>query len=369
MNVLFWGTYYQNYPRNDSQKKRLRLAGYSVRECHVPIWGDITQRTAIAKKAGFSPHFLVKLGRAYWQLIARHKEIQSADIVWVGYPGHFDIFVLAILNLFYQKKVVWDFYMSLYLITQERQNPLHFLFWLLEWFACRIPNLLIQDTKSYEAWLRSNYHLANKQILLIPLGADDEIWYPVASSFVQKNVSSFRVLYYGSFLKNHGLEYVVYAAKQLAHAPIQFTFVGNGPEYPKIKRLVAELDLRNIEFINWMSQTELNRFASQFDLVLGSFGDTTQSNITIHNKIFESLAMQKPICTRESVAINEHNDLRDGLILCEHSSPLAIVSAIQYCWSNLEAIAQKTLICHLYFEGNFSMKVLTTALKLEIERL
>ena len=37
----------------------------------------------------------------------------------VGYPGHFDVFLAKILVFFSRKTLVWDVFMSLYLVAIE----------------------------------------------------------------------------------------------------------------------------------------------------------------------------------------------------------------------------------------------------------
>jgi glycosyltransferase involved in cell wall biosynthesis len=172
----------------------------------------------------------------------------------------------------------------------------------LEWMACRLPDRLILDTSEYVAWFRKTYGVRAHRFRLVPTGADERIFHPIP---IQKPEGhTFDVIYYGTFIPNHGVEYIVEAARMLVDDPsIQFEFIGDGPERKKAQEIVNRYHLNNITFVEWLEKTELVQRMAQADVILGTFGTTPQSLMTVQNKIYEGLAMAKPVITGDSPAI------------------------------------------------------------------
>ena len=57
--------------------------------------------------------------QAYWQLLRKHKRIGDYDILMVGYPGQFDVFLARILANRRHKPLVWDVFMSISLVLER----------------------------------------------------------------------------------------------------------------------------------------------------------------------------------------------------------------------------------------------------------
>jgi len=74
---------------------------------------------------------------------------------------------------------------------------------------------------------------------------------------------------------------------------IRFILIGKGPDLAEVQRLVGEYRLTNVLLVDWMEKEQLLDEISRAELCLGSFGTTQQSMISVHNKIYESMAMGK----------------------------------------------------------------------------
>ena len=214
--VCYFGTYRKNYSRNQIMIAGLRLNGVNVIECHETLWQGIEDREAIVKGDWKKPSFWWRATTVYFRLLRKFFKIRDFDILIVGYPGQLDVFLAWLLSRMLGKPLVWDVFMSIYLISLERNldKQGHFiinLLRLLERVALRLPNLLIQDTQEYVNWLEKTHHISQKNFRLVPTGADDRIFKPMSHETIIKDV--YNVLYYGTFIPNHGVQYIIEAAR------------------------------------------------------------------------------------------------------------------------------------------------------------
>jgi glycosyltransferase involved in cell wall biosynthesis len=76
------------------------------------------------------------------------------------------------------------------------------------------------------------------------------------------------------------------------------------------------------------------RRAAQADVCLGAFGATPQSLMTVQNKIYEGLAMRKPVITGDSEAVRQELEHGEHLYLCERKSGESLSEAIRILFAN-----------------------------------
>jgi glycosyltransferase involved in cell wall biosynthesis len=161
---------------------------------------------------------------------------------------------------------------------------------------------------------------------LVPLGADDRVFIPTK---LEKADNLFLCTYYGTFVPSHGLEYIVEAARLLSKdRSIQFELIGRGPNRDKILALAQSYNLDNVTFIEWMDEVQLVRRVASADVILGTFGTTPQALMTIQNKIYEALAMAKPIITGDSPAMRQSLQHGEHIFLCMRADSQSLASAI-----------------------------------------
>jgi len=310
----------------------LRRNGVEVVECHEPLWYDIEDRVQAASGGWIHPSFWLRVIKVYSRLLRKYWGIGDYDVMVLGYPGQLDVPLARVLTWLKGKPLVLDVFMSIYLIAQERgltqRSPLTArLIYLIEKMACLLPDLLILDTEEYVAWFQRVYRINPSRFRLVPTGADDRIFRPIASD---RNDGLFRVLYYGSFIPNHGVQYIIEAARLLRDGPeIHFELIGDGPEKAAAIALAQRYHLTNVTFEGWMDQEELVRRAANADVILGAFGTTPQSLMTVQNKIYEGLAMGKPVITGDGPAVRRAMIHGEHAYLCERANPQSLAEAIK----------------------------------------
>ena len=153
----------------------------------------------------------------------------------------------------------------------------------------------------------------------------------------------FRVTYHGGYLPSHGMDTILDAAALLRdQADVCFHFYGSGPEKARIVRRAAELGLSNVTFHGFVSQDELLDGLATAHVCLGVFGTTRQANFTVQNKVWEGLAMGRPVISADSPTIRAALADRQEIYLIERNSPEALaagLSALRADPARREAIA------------------------------
>jgi glycosyltransferase involved in cell wall biosynthesis len=330
LRICYFGTYRAGYSRNQIMLEALRRAGADVVECHVPLWAGVEDRVQAARGGWARPAFWRRVLAAYARLLRQYRRVGAYDVLMLGYPGQFDVFLARPLAWLRRRPLAWDVFMSIYLIASERglergsRLTVRGLRWL-EALALRLPDVLIADTADYVEWYCRTYRLRPERFRLVPTGADDRIFQPLPLPAAN---GDFRVLYYGSFIPNHGVAYMIEAARLIApDEGICFELVGDGPD--KSAAMRAAGGLPHVVFAGWLPQAELVARAAAADVCLGAFGQTPQSLMTVQNKIYEALAMARPVVTGDSPAVR--GALRHGTHawLVDRSTPSALAAALR----------------------------------------
>ena len=311
----------------------LRLSDVEVIECHESLWRGIEDRVQAASGGWLHPAFAWRVLRTYIRLIYRYLHIGKHDILVVGYPGQLDVFLARVLSWLNRKPLAWDVFMSIYLIARER--GLAERSWVtvsllrrLEWLACRLPDLLIIDTEDYAAWFGATHGILSSRFRLVPTGADSRVFHPLDGG--RRDTGYLQVLYYGSFIPNHGVCTIVEAARLLAcDRTIRFELVGDGPDKDKAMALATNYALSNITFHDWLDKPALLAYIADSDICLGAFGTTPQSLMTVQNKIYESLAMAKAVISGDSPAVRRLLHHGEHLYLCSREDATDLAAAIR----------------------------------------
>lgn len=372
MRVCYFGTYRAGYNRNKIMIAALKSADVDVVICQENLWYSIEDRENVAAGGWRSPKFWWRVIRTYARLLWKYSRIDDYDVMVVGYPGQFDVFLAKIICSLMKKPLVWDVFMSVYLVAIERKleesrySAVNMLK-RIEKKALGIPDLLIQDTRQYVDWFLATYGIKSDRFKLIPTGADDSIFKPLAP--VKVSEDRFKVLYYGTFIANHGLDHILEAVKILVDDDtIEFLFIGEGPEKARIVELAESEELINATFIGWCSQAELVEHIGAADICLGAFGSTPQSLMTVQNKIYECMACGKAIITGSSPAVLSQFTDEIELKMCERTGE-SIAIAILYLKERPEMIESLGYKARQTFIENYSIIMLGKTLRSHLEHL
>lgn len=363
MRILYFGTYRDRYVRNRLMIERLQMNGVEVVECHATLWRGIEDREAIGGGGWRSPRFWGRALSAYVLLLWRYLRAGRYDLMIVGYPGQPDLPLARLLSWLRRKPLAWDVLMSIYLIALERgldrSSPAGVgLIRAVEKLACRLPDYFLLDTEEYSRWFQREYGLPASRIRLVPLGADDRLFRPFTDPR-QGADGRFRCVYYGTFIPNHGVQYIVEAARLLQEDPaIQFELIGQGPERNRIVALVQEYGLHNVTFTEWLEVPDLVRRVGTAGVCLGTFGNTPQALMTMQNKIHESLAMGVPLINGDSPVMRSTLTHGEQVYLCAREDPRALADAILALRADEELRSRLAQRGYEFYQQNLSFAAL-----------
>lgn len=330
MKIVLWGTYDTGKPRVRLLREGIRKNGFELIECHTEIWNGIEDKSQISST--FSKLALMfRLFSCYPYLIWRYLRLPAHDLVLVSYPGLFDVLCIRCFAWLRRVPVAWDVFISAYdtVIDDRRmfgvRHPVSRALWGVEWLAVRAADAIFMDTEAHARRLEGLFHLRDGECGMVWVGAETEK-FPASPTAVSKPGKPLQVLFYGQFIPLHGIEYIVEAAGLLRDEEIDWLLIGKGQETPRIREMLANAPLPRLRWLEWVGYPDLITWIQQADICLGIFGNSKKAANVIPNKVYQIIAAQKPLITRDSPAIRElllHNPPCVALIPASNAHALA----------------------------------------------
>jgi len=333
MRICYFGTYEEDYPRNALLIAGLRESGAIVYECHESIWrGKRDKSKAYRGLTAFILVFRVLI--AYFRLTIRYFQLPNHDLVIVGYVGQLDMLLAWLLTRLRGFSLVFNPMLSLFdtFCADRALVPMQSftgrILWQLDYWACQAADLILLDTQAHLDYFTQTFQLPPTKFRVVPIGADDRLFKP--NEVVTNSKKEFcEVLFVGKFIPLHGCKTIIQAAEELRDEPIHFTLIGLGQEQPEIKRLVTEKHLKNVTLIDWVAYEALPAQYAQADLCLGIFGETAKAQRVVPNKVYQALAMGKPVLTADTPALRAELALGKEIWVCKPADSLDLAAQIR----------------------------------------
>ena len=117
------------------------------------------------------------------------------------------------------------------------------------------------------------------------------------------DMQKFNVVHFGSMGVANGLKYIIDAAKALQGrgiSDVNFVFMGGGTTEPKLKKMVEEQGLKNVQFLGNHPMGTLAEVVNLCDVSITSFLNLPILKTNSPNKMFDSLSAGKPIIVNSS---------------------------------------------------------------------
>lgn len=314
MKILFLSGRELCYPRNDVLLRALGRLGV-VEAIGYPDRASIVLRS-----------FQVLL-RALPKLLRN-----DYDLVVVGFYGHF---LMLAVGLVARAPILFDAFVSTFdTLAQDRQKfhprswPGRLSFWL-DQASCRLADHILLDTPAHVRYFVDEFGLPEEKFSAVPVGCNETIFSPQTVWVPRRSGEPVRVLHYSSFLPLHGTDVIVRAAALLRDKPIEFRLIGDGPQYSQVRQLAGQLELQNVHFLPSIPLEALPGEIAVADICLGGhFGPSEKAGRVVPGKIYQMLAMGKPVIAAATQANRQFLTHEQNAYLCLPNRPEVLAAAI-----------------------------------------
>jgi glycosyltransferase involved in cell wall biosynthesis len=291
------------------------------------------------------------------------------DIAFVGFLGQP---LMLLMRKLTAKPIVFDAFLSVYdtlcfdrMVISPHSLAGKIAFWL-DQTSCDRANKICLDTQAHAAYFQDTFSVPQDKIESLFVGCDERVFYPRSD---QNSIPL--VLYYGSYLPLQGIDTIVRAAKQLENIPdLRFRIIGVGIETSRIRKLVSDLRVTNIEFLPPVPLHTLPEQIRQAMICLGGhFGASEKASRVIAGKTFQFLAMGKPTIVGDNLANRELLTHGTDAWFCKMADPDALASSILTLWRDPGLRQQLGQNARNTFVQKASLQALTPKLRLIVEQL
>jgi glycosyltransferase involved in cell wall biosynthesis len=373
MKVLYFGSYSRGsgYPRNDVIIKGLRASGIRLSECHVDLWRGSEHKARVASRLCSFLVFLPSLVLAWSRLTLKFLRMRKDyDVMIVGYTGHIDIFLARLLNR--GRPLILDAFLSLReALIEDRKMFRVGGVWdkLLIWFdraAAGMADRVLLDTDAHIDYYCSLARLPRSKFIRVFVG-EEELDF---KSRMSPQLEPATVLYFGTYLPLHGVDTILRAAKRLEDEGVVIEFIGNGPEYAKIRKLRDQIAAKNVRFLTeWIDKRRIAERIAASAICLGIFGRGEKTQRVIPCKAFLALAMGKPLITADTPAAAEALSHGENAYFVPAANSQALADGIRTLLNDSQLSAKIGRGGAKIFRKNFTPAAIGSRLLMELEKL
>lgn len=241
---------------------------------------------------------------------------------------------LVLANIFFNKPIIVDMYISLYDASKSRNifkvSILKKILTLrFEWYFKFIDRLIIEKSSLviYNGKLEYsliaklvNADISKSNYKIIPTSA-----LPKIKSISSKS-NKFRICWWGTFTAFHGVSTIIKTAQILKHKNVKFTlnlFGTPNNEITYYKKLIHKLGVDNevnIHLDKTFSNGLLEKYlTSNCDLTLGNFSTSERAFRIFPTKIIDSFSMNLPVLTMNTPVISDCADINNEVFTCTNN--------------------------------------------------
>jgi glycosyltransferase involved in cell wall biosynthesis len=342
LRVCYFGVYGPAFPRNVMLVRGLRANGVEVVECRAPL----ELLPGHSKGAGVPGISFARVRYEARELVTTVRRIAHLAREAARIRGPLDAIVVAEFNqglaplawLLAKRKrcaLVADYCLSLWdTAVNDRKSlqpnrPRAVYRKALDRTGLLLSDVVLTETPATARWF--DEQLAPGKVIpknrVIHLGAPE--WEFRPKPLPERGDRPLRVLYFGTWIPLHGVEFILDAAAELADDPrFAFTFTGKGQTRKELEERYAADPSGNVRWLGFVPQDELLRLIEEADICLGIFGTSQKARQVVSNKVWQCLASGRPVVTGDGPGAQ--SILRDGehALLVPHGDGSAIAAAL-----------------------------------------
>lgn len=283
-----FGKVYKGYKNKLYQKEIIK--GINV----IRVWTYMAENTGVLKR--IIDQFSFALTSLFFGLF------QKCDIIVGTSPQFFTVWSAFLLSKI--KRRPWVFELrdiwpeSIYTLGLIKNEKIISFLEKIEIYLYKDADLIIPVTNAFKDNLIKR-GIDPSKIYPITNGVNSKMFY-----FKEKNQvlttelnlrHKFVVGYIGTHGIAHGLDFIIKSIRDIKDTSIHFLFVGDGSEKKNIKALVHKYNLKNVTFIDTVSEEEVVEYISVCDVSLVCLKRNDTFKSVIPSKMFNMAAVGRPI--------------------------------------------------------------------------
>jgi glycosyltransferase involved in cell wall biosynthesis len=325
MRILWTGTSAPDFSRNRKLARLLELLDAEVDVRRVRLWDDDRIGAATAGKARAALRMVTVYPRLAWSLL----RAPTPDAYLVSYPGWFDVPLVALVARLRRRPVLFDPFISLYdTIVSDRKmfadgSVIARLARSTDRWSLRLADLVLADTQPHLDFFDELAGGHTRAGGVLPLGADDAVFAPRPDAAPRSDL----VVFHGTFVPLQGLGTIAEAAAAVGSRGVRVRIIGDGQDRDL---LLGRLRERGASGVDWVGLVPLDAVPEEIAVAtvcLGVFGASDKAGRVVPNKVYECLAVGRPVITRQSPAI-ESMFGEGELVTVPPGDPDALAAAI-----------------------------------------
>ncbi len=363
--VVFAGTFDREFNRNKRLRQFLEGAGHDVELCQVDVWGSDRYEIPNQRKAKMLARVLVAYPLLAWRFLRTRKP----DAVLVGYPGWFDMFVIGPLARLRRVPVIFDPFISLSdTVVSDRKlaarsSLIGRVTVLVDKLSLRLATRVLADTPQHAAFYASLARIPRERIGVMWIGAQDDLFVPRPVEPAPR-----LVVFHGTFIALQGIDTIIRAGALLADDDISVRVVGAGQEQPMVDALMFELQPANVELVGRLPLEEIPGEIARATVCLGIFGTSDKVQRVIPNKVFECVAMGRPVISADTPAMREAFSA-DEIALVPAGDPHALADAVRRLVADAETREKCAAAAHEHYLAAYATEPLTRLLDVQLQQV
>jgi glycosyltransferase involved in cell wall biosynthesis len=176
--------------------------------------------------------------------------------------------------------------------------------------------------------------------------------------------------FFGTFIGLQGVDVLAQAILQYEGPPVLWRLIGEGPMRAECEALLASLRVEGqgagVSFEPWGPLHELPARLASSDAILGIFGSSAKARRVIPNKVYQGLAIGRPVITASTPAYADHMRSSDdsGLFWAMPGDPASIQAAVHRLHSQRDTLQGFGQAAQDTYQAYFSNLVIMRALSL-----
>ncbi|MCS6872825.1 MAG: glycosyltransferase, partial [Anaerolineae bacterium] len=311
--IAFIGAFSFDYPRNQILRVGLAEHGYEIISAPLPR-GKSTLRSVLP----------------LWQTMRR----TSADFYLLAeFNAHLAPFAILMSKLLGRRLGI-DYLVGLYdtylhdRVTVSAQSLSARRYRLMDRWTIQHASLIFTDTQAHANFFETVAGESAKRMGAVPVGVYDAWWSPKVQPAGRPH-DGLLIQFFGKYLPFHGVDVILEAAKRLeSDAHLRFELIGRGQTFEAIQARAAQLGLSNVTFAAPVPASELPSLVARADICLGVFAAHPKTDYVVPNKVFQCMALGKPLITAQSKAVAAHFQAGEHFIAVQQGDPEALAAAI-----------------------------------------